>query len=244
MADNIKPISKNREKKEKVVASIVETVARAKGLVFTNYQGLTHKQLETLKKAIKPFDANYSITKNTLLKIALEKENIKIEDEKSFEGPTGTLFMFGDIIEPLKKLVKSIKDFNLPLIKFAVIDGKLTSSSDVIKLSALPSREVLLTQIAIGLKSPISGLHRALNWNLQKFVMTLSAIMAAKPALAVAAPVAPTEPVASEPVAVPEIVVEPTAQVQEVPAETKTPVKPETPTESKTQEEIKEATSN
>ncbi len=181
MTDDIKKVSQNRAKKEGVVAQLSETIDRAKGLVFTNYQGLTHKQIEDLKKSIKPLDADFSITKNTLLKIALEQKNLKVEDEKGFEGPTGTLFLYGDVIEPLKKLAKTIKDLNLPTIKFAIIDGKVTSGEDVIKLSSLPSREVLLAQIAAGLKSPISGLHRALNWNLQKLVMTLSAIQANRP---------------------------------------------------------------
>lgn len=176
MADEDKKVSKNREKKQQLVARLSESLGKAKGLVFTNYQGLTHKQLEELKKAIKPLDADFSITKNTLLKIALEQKDLKIQDEKSFEGPTGTLFLFGDVIEPLKKLAKTIKDFNLPTIKFAILDGKITSADDVLKLSTLPSREVLLSQLASGLKSPIFGLHRALNWNLQKLVMTLKQI--------------------------------------------------------------------
>lgn len=207
-----KPVSQNRVKKNAVVADLSETIGKAKGLVFTNYQGLTHKQIESLKVAIKPLDANFEITKNTLLKIALEQKNLKIEDEKGFDGPTGTLFLFGDVIEPLKKLAKTIKDFNLPKIKFAIIDGKSISAEDVIKLSALPSRETLLTQLAFSLKSPIIGLHRALNWNLQKLVMTLNAVAMSKPAIA-AAPTAPVaEPVAE---AATKAVVEPAAQEAE-----------------------------
>lgn len=176
MADEDKKVSQNRVKKQAVVAKLAESLGKAKGLVFTNYQGLTHRQLEELKKAIKPLDADYEITKNTLLKIALESKNLEAGDDKALEGPTGTLFLYGDVIEPLKKLAKSIKDFNLPTIKFAIIDGKVMMADDVIRLSALPSREVLLTQIAVALKSPISGLHRALNWNLTKLVLTLKEV--------------------------------------------------------------------
>lgn len=199
MADeNTKKVSKNREKKEVTVSELAERVGKAKGLVFTNYQGLTHKQIETLKKAIRPFDAEFSITKNTLLKIALENEKLKAE-EGSLEGPTGTLFLFGDIIEPLKKLAKSIKDFTLPTIKFGILDGQALTAAEVLRLSSLPSREVLLAQLVGGMKSPIYGLHRALNWNLQKLVLTLNAIANSKPAIAVA----------------PQPVAEPVAQVQE-----------------------------
>ena len=60
-------MNKNRQKKEKIVAKLKEKIGKAKGLVFTNYQGLTHVQLEKLKNAVKPFNADLVVTKNTLL---------------------------------------------------------------------------------------------------------------------------------------------------------------------------------
>lgn len=36
-------------------------VQKATGMVFTNYQGLTHKQMENFKKAIKPLNADYVV---------------------------------------------------------------------------------------------------------------------------------------------------------------------------------------
>ncbi|MEX2013043.1 MAG: 50S ribosomal protein L10 [Candidatus Levyibacteriota bacterium] len=176
MSDQDKPASQNRVKKQAAVAELAESLGNAKGLIFTNYQGLTHKQLEGLKKAIKPLDAEYAITKNTLLKIALANKNLKTPDDAALEGPTGTLFLNADIIEPLKKLAKMIKDLNLPTIKFGILDGKVVTGEEIIKLSALPPREILLAMLASGLKSPIIGLHRALNWNLQKLMLTLTAI--------------------------------------------------------------------
>ncbi len=234
MSDEAKKISKNREKKQVVVSDMEAVLGKAKGLVFTNYQGLTHKQIEGLKKEIKPLEADYAITKNTLLKIALENQNLKFDESNSLDGPTGTLFLYGDIIAPLKKLAKTIKDFNLPTIKFGIVDGKVITGEDVIKLSSLPSRETLLTQVAFSLKSPIIGLHRALNWNLQKLVMTLNAVAMSKPTVAVAAPAAEpaaapiAEPVVEEvaetlteeaPAQTPEASTEPAVEPEAVPAE-------------------------
>ena len=61
-------ISKNREKKMSIVTNLSEKFEKAKAVVFTNYQGLTHKQIEGLKKAIKPLEAEYFFAKNSLLK--------------------------------------------------------------------------------------------------------------------------------------------------------------------------------
>lgn len=172
MKDEAKKVSKNRQKKEAIVAKLSEKAAKAKALVFTNYQGMTHVQLEQLKKALKTADAELVVAKNTLLKLALKTQDL--------EGPTGTIFAYGDIIDPLKELAKTIRTLKLPLIKFGILEGKLLAEADIVRLSTLPSREVLLAQLVFGLKSPLYGLHRVLNWNLQKLVMTLNAIQKTK----------------------------------------------------------------
>lgn len=168
-----KRISPNRQKKEKIVAELIEKVNKAKGFVFTSYQGLTHKQLEGLKKAVKTLDADFVATKNRLILKAMEG---KVKVDQELKNATATLFLYGDPVMPLKELAKMIKELSLPTIKFGILDGTTMTDEQLIKLSKLPSRQALLAQLVFVLKSPISGLHRALNWNLQKFVMTLKAI--------------------------------------------------------------------
>lgn len=176
--DNQK-ISKNRQKKEQVVAEMAEKASKASAIVLTNYQGLTHQQLEAIKKAAREVDAEFTITKNTLLKLAMEKDNLPTDTE-ALDKPTATLFAYQEPIAALKQLTGKLKEFGLPTIKFGVLEGKALTASEVEQLAQLPGREVLLTQIVGGMKSPIFGLHRALNWNLQKFVMTLNAIASTK----------------------------------------------------------------
>ena len=173
---NDKKVSKNRLKKEGIVAVLSEKKEKAKAMIFTNYQGLTHKQIEGLKKGIKAADAEFVVAKNTLLQKAMKD----IKEVGSLSGPTGTIFAYSDVIEPLKQLAKTIKQLSLPTIKFGIMDGKSVTSEDVLKIALLPSREVLIAQLIGGLKAPIFGLHRALSWNLQKFMMTLQAIEQSK----------------------------------------------------------------
>lgn len=173
-------ISQNRQKKEKLIAELVEKIGKANGIVFANYQGLTHQQLESMKKSFKKSNAEFIAVKNTLLQRALGD---KINTEKStqyFHQPTGALLIYSDIIDPLKDLTKAIKDFKLPIIKFGILDGKLVSDQDVLKIASLPPLPVLRAQLLGQMKAPISGLHRALRWNMQSLVMTLKAIESKK----------------------------------------------------------------
>jgi len=204
-------------------------------------------------------DAEYVVAKNSLILRALEENKIKLEGEDILQGPTGTLLIYADIVGPLKQLAKTIKELGLLNVKLGVMENKLLTGEQILKISTLPSRETLLTQIAIGLKSPISGLHRALNWNLQKFVMTLAAVTKAKPAAAEPKAEAPKTEVESvtTPVANPSepesILAETKAEIaQEQPApqaatpepetilaetaEEKAAEQPETPAENKTKQ--------
>ncbi|MBI3985027.1 MAG: 50S ribosomal protein L10 [Candidatus Levybacteria bacterium] len=186
-------VSANRQKKVEIVASLSDKFNKAKAVVFTNYEGLTHKQIEALKKAIKPLEGEFVVAKNSLVTRSLDEKKLKLEDDHALEGPTGTLFIYNDIVAPLKALAKTIKELNLPSVKFGIMDKAFIGSEQVLKLSTLPTREVLLAQLVGGLKSPIVNLHRALNWNLQKLVLTLNAVASAKPAPKAPAP-EPEEP--------------------------------------------------
>lgn len=173
-------VSTNRQKKQVIIEEIAEKASRAKALVFTNYQGLTHKQLEGLKKGIKPLDGEFVVAKNTLVLRALEKASVKIENPESLDGPTGTMFLYADPVEPLKKLAKMIKELNLPSVKFGILDNQALTGEQVLKLATLPSRDTLIAQFVGSMKSPLYGLHRALNWNIQKLVLTLQAVEKSK----------------------------------------------------------------
>ena len=172
---------RGRGRKEEIVAKLSEKAAKAKGMVFTNYQGMTHQQMESLKKAVTIAQAEYVVTKNRLLLRAHSFLPFAQEKDK-FQQPTATLFMYNDIIEPLKYVAKTLKDLKLPLIKFGFLEGKVFSADEVAKLATLPPFPVLRARLLGQMQGPILGLHRALNWNVQKLVMTLQAISDTKKA--------------------------------------------------------------
>ncbi len=163
-------------RKEEVLKELSEKVRRANAFVFVNYQGLTHHQLESLKKASKKLEADFVAVKNTLMIRALSEYNLSEEDKKQFEQPTATLFIYGDIVEPLKNLAKTSKELGLPTVKFGLLDKKAISADQVLRLATLPPLPQMRAQLLGMMKSPIQGLHRALTWNLQSLVMTLNAI--------------------------------------------------------------------
>lgn len=165
-----------KARKEELLAILSSKVAKANAFVFVNYQGLTHHQLEALKKASQKMDADFVAVKNTLMIRALSEYNLSDTDKKNFEQPTATLFIYGDIVEPLKNLAKTSKELGLPTVKFGILDKKAISADQVLQLATLPPLPQMRAQLLGMMKSPIQGLHRALQWNIQSLVMTLKAI--------------------------------------------------------------------
>ncbi len=163
------------QRKTDQVKLIKEKLSRAKAVFLAEYRGLTHQQLEQLRRALKKVEAELVVAKNTLVKIALSENKFAQLDDlaKELKNPTATLFIYGDEIAPIRELAKFIKTLQLPKIKIGVFAGKLANEADFLKLATLPTRDVLLATLAGRLNSPIQGLHYALSWNIQRLVTVL-----------------------------------------------------------------------
>lgn len=167
--------TKKKIDKKAIVASLTEKIENAHAVVFAKYQGMTNLQLEELKKSLKKLNAELVVAKNRLMLIALDEKKLKPED-RTLEQATITLFAYDDPVSPLKELTKMHNVINLPVITFGIVEKQLLADTDLLRLSNLPSRDVLLTQVVGSMMSPLYGLHRALSWHVHMFVLTLKAI--------------------------------------------------------------------
>ena len=100
----------------------------------------------------------------------------------------GVSFSGKDIVATAKVLVNFSKANNKFKIKGAVVDGKVMTIDQVKALASLPSREVLLSQVVGGIKSPITGFVNTLGGILRKFVYAVAAIKDKKQGTAESAP--------------------------------------------------------
>lgn len=144
-------------------------MAVVKAMVLTDYHGLSAQQMESLRQKILKAGGNYSVVKNTLLELVLEKK-------QSFEGPTAVLFALQDEILPIKALVEFIKQNELPTIKSGYLGVEELTAQEVLKLAQLPSCEDLFAKTIGQIATPISGLVRVLEGNLRQLVYVLTAI--------------------------------------------------------------------
>ncbi len=156
-----------RPEKVAVVAEVRQKIDAAQAVLVTEYRGMSVTQLAGLRNALRPADAEYKVYKNTLVRRAAEEAGI---DGLSAQlvGPCGVTFVNGDIAAAAKALRDYAKTNPLLVIKGGALGTTALSAADVQALADLPSREVLLAQLAGAFQAPMTkmaGLLQALPRN-------------------------------------------------------------------------------
>jgi large subunit ribosomal protein L10 len=170
---------KTRAQKEESVKNLTEKFKQAKSVVFADYRGTTMNQLSDLRNKLLDADAEFSITKNSLVDIALKNCELKIESSV-LKGPIATLFSFGDEISPLKTLTKALKDNQVGEIKGGFLNGEFMEASSIIRLSDLPSKLELQAKVVGSLSAPLFGMVNVLQGNIRNLVYALDQIRVSK----------------------------------------------------------------
>jgi len=170
------------QKKIDTVNELSEKIKKSRSIIFADYTGLKHKQLETLRKTLKKTGAEFVVVKNKLLERSLRQAQGKLLETNAdtvspmLKENTATLFTYDDEEAGLKELLKFFKHTEIGKTKGGLLGNIALTGDDVDRLSKLPSRQVLLGQLAGQLKAPLYHLHYALSWNINQLVWGLTDI--------------------------------------------------------------------
>ena len=116
------------------------------------------------------------MAKNRLVRLALQESELPDLGD-ALTGPTGVVFGFDDAVGPAKVLTDFAKENkDRPALKLGVVDRKVIQPEQIIQLARLPSREVLLAQLAGALQAPMAALADVLEAKLQEMVGLLEAL--------------------------------------------------------------------
>lgn len=171
-ASDDKKVSEAKQKKIDTVKNLSEKISKSRSIIFSDYTGMKHKQLETLRKNLKKTGAEFVVVKNKLLERALGDTAKSVSSV--FKENTGALFNYEDEVAGLKELLKFFKLTTLGKTKGGFLGSTVLTEDEVVRLSKLPARQELLGQLAGQLKAPLYGLHYALSWNINRLVWALN----------------------------------------------------------------------
>jgi large subunit ribosomal protein L10 len=153
-------LSLNRNEKQTVVTDVAAQAGRSQTLALAEYRGLTVEHLNALRKNARDKGVYLHVLKNTLARRAVAGTPFEVAAE-SMVGPL--IYGFSEDAVAAAKVISDFAKGNDKLVvKGGAFGGKALNADGVKALAAVPSKEVLLTQVAGLLQSPIARFARAI----------------------------------------------------------------------------------
>ena len=146
-------MSLNRNEKAAVVTDVAAQVARSQTLALAEYRGLTVEHLNVLRRQARDKGVYLHVLKNTLARRAVTGTPFEVASE-SMVGPL--IYGFSeDPVAAAKVIADFAKGNDKLVIKAGAYAGKVLNADGVKALASIPSKEVLLSQLAGLLMAPV-----------------------------------------------------------------------------------------
>ena len=165
-----------KDRKEAFVAEFQEKVRASEAIYLTDFTGLNVQAMTSLRSKLRQAGGEYLVVKNRLVMRALSELDVPDLSDHLL-GPTGVVFGVDEVVPAAKAVADFAKEHDdRPVFKAGVVENGLVSAQEIKRLAELPSREVLLSQLAGALEGPMSALASALQAKLQEVVGLVEAL--------------------------------------------------------------------
>ena len=189
-----------RSEKVAVVDEVKEKLSSSSAALLTEYRGLKVGELAELRRSLRAAGGEYKVYKNSLVRFAVRDLGLDIAED-TLTGPTAIAFVEGDAAAVAKALRDYARSNANLVLKGGVMGSKALTADETRALAELPSREVLLAQLAGALQAPMAKLAGLLQALPRNTAYGLQALIDQKVAGGEAPPPAATDDAAEAPAA-------------------------------------------
>lgn len=164
----------SKQKKEELVAQYKDLIEQSDALILTEYKGLSVNDMENLRSKIREAEGAFYVTKNTLLKLALEEAGTSVPDDL-LTGQVATGFALGEAPTLAKALVDYAEKEEHLSIKGGIMHMEILSGEQIESLAKLPTLDELHAQIIGLLSAPARDIASTLASGVRQVVNVIDA---------------------------------------------------------------------
>ncbi len=168
------------QQKQKQIDSLTDKLSKDNNFILLQFDKTTHQSLETLRHNLKKTNSFLKVLKNTLFEKAINKlsssNKLFTEFRKKFlplKDTSAILTFTGDWSEGLHAVSEFMQKEKSLSFKSGVLDKQVYEMAEVVRISKLPSKTVLMGNLISSLKSPAAHLTNSFKFNMIKFVYIL-----------------------------------------------------------------------
>jgi large subunit ribosomal protein L10 len=151
----------SKEQKNELVAQYNEWIDGSRAMIVAQYQGLSMKQLDQLRREVRQVGGEFHVVKNTLSKLAFDAAGLTYAEDL-FEGSTAIGFAFQDAPDLAKAMTGFAKDAEFLKVKCGYLGKDSISAAEVQALADLPPLPVVRAQLLGVLMAPANQMARIL----------------------------------------------------------------------------------
>lgn len=147
------PAQSNIDMLEKVSQSL----DNSKGVFVIDYRGLSVKETQELRRALREANSEMKVYKNNIVKLALERAG-QPDISESLAGTCAYVFFENDPVDAAKVIKQESDKLKKITWVAGIADGKALSADEAKAYADLPSREELMAQLVYVVASPLRGI--------------------------------------------------------------------------------------
>ena len=163
-----------KDRKDELVGQNSELLKNSSAIFLAQYSGMTVKEMEALRIKISDADGRVNVTKNTLLRVAMEANDIEPPLDL-LAGQVITSFALGEAPSLAKVLVDSAKTSDKIKIIGGMLGDRRLTTAEIESLATLPSLDQLRAQLLGLISAPAQGIVSAVTNGVRQVVNVLDA---------------------------------------------------------------------
>ncbi len=169
-------MGKTLAQKQKVVATLESEIDDAQMIMVLDYTSLTVAEITKLRRQMRPTGTVCKVTKNTLMKKAIADKTKWQPLETFLKGTSVCLVVKEDVGAAFKAYQAFLKETKKTELRGGVFDGRALNPDQLKAIADLPSKEVLMAQIAGAINGVATKLATGIKEVPQSLVRAIKAI--------------------------------------------------------------------
>lgn len=141
-------MGRSLESKQKLRGELETHLAETQMVMVIEYANLTVAEITKLRRQLRPSGTVCKVTKNTLMKKAIANNPQWQSMETFLKGANVCLLVKQDIAAALKAYAAFQKEAKKTELRGGVLEGRALNPKELQAIADLPSKEVLIAQVA------------------------------------------------------------------------------------------------
>lgn len=164
------------EAKAEKIEELTEKLGRATVTILVQTQGLKVKDMNDLRSKMRAAQIEFRIAKNTLLRIATERNNMADLDKSIFNGQTAVAFGYDDEIAAAKVVTDYVRTSKIAVLKSGILGGRALSAEQVENLAKmLGGKNYAKAQVVGVIQGPLATTYSLLTAPLRDLCYVIQA---------------------------------------------------------------------